>query len=103
MCGRVFAGCEECGSPNPGNGLYQLYEGSSTHKTSHVEGVVARVVKGGSYAQTLNHLMEGVRSGCSYQGVPLVQQLQDDPELVKITAAGLAESYPHDVAVVQEK
>lgn len=94
MCGRLFAGCAE----SMGN----VYRGSSTHKTSHVEGVIAEVKHQGPYQAVLNRILEGVRSGCSYQGVPLVQQLQDDPELVKITAAGLAESYPHDVVVVKD-
>lgn len=41
--------------------------------------------------------MEGVRSGCSYQGVQAVRDLQKDPQFVKISHAGLTESHPHDV------
>jgi IMP dehydrogenase len=95
MCGNVFAGCVETGST--------IYRGSSTHKTSHVEGVQARVSSKGPYARVLHRMLEGIRSGCSYQGAALVQQLQNEPEFVKITSAGLRESYPHDVVVASEE
>jgi IMP dehydrogenase len=92
MCGRLFAGCSETRSGT--------YEGSSTHKTNHVEGVRALVKPQGPYEAVLNRILEGVRSGCSYQGCALVQQLQEEPEFVRITAAGLTESYPHDVQII---
>ncbi len=93
MCGRLFAGCAETSTS---------YNGSSTHKTSHVEGVRALVKPQGSYESVLSRLLEGLRSGCSYQGAALVQQLQESPELIRITSAGLRESYPHDVEIVKE-
>jgi len=95
MCGRLFAGCDETGTTR--------YEGSSTYKTSHVEGVVATVDAQGPYRTVLNRVLEGVRSGCSYQGCGLVDQLQEAPHFVKITAAGLRESHPHDVQVVESE
>ena len=44
MIGNLFAGCNE--APGFTGGEYKIYRGSSTHKTSHVEGVRARVVRG---------------------------------------------------------
>lgn len=105
MAGRMFAGCDEIGEPDyrvVGEGAYRFYRGSSTHKTRHVEGVVARVPASGSYSKVLSKLMDGIRSGCSYQGAQTVKNLQDHPEFIKITAAGLRESYPHDVQIVEE-
>jgi len=102
MCGRLFAGCDECGFPNPENGLYKQYRGSSTHKSSHIEGVIARVPCAGPYEGVLAPLLDGIRSGCSYQGVALVPDLQKEPQLIRQTHAGLRESYPHDVVVVRD-
>lgn len=101
MVGNVFAGCEE----SPGKTLwvdgvsYKEYAGSSTHKTNHVEGVVALVPSKGSYHNILTKLLEGVRSGCSYQGAHNLAELRDNPEFIRITNAGLRESHPHDVVV----
>jgi IMP dehydrogenase len=101
MVGNLFAGCEE----SPGKVLsvdgrsYKEYAGSSTHKTNHVEGVIALVPSKGSYHSILEKLLEGVRSGCSYQGSQNLAELRDNPEFIRITNAGLRESHPHDVVV----
>ncbi len=99
MAGNIFAGCNE----TPGTILsimgktYKEYKGSSTHKTNHVEGVAAIVPTKGSYINVLNKLLEGLRSGCSYQGAHNLQELKENPEFVKITNAGLVESHPHNI------
>jgi IMP dehydrogenase len=99
MAGNVFAGSKE----TPGTVLsimgktYKEYKGSSTHKTNHVEGVAAIVPTKGSFNSILNKLLEGLRSGCSYQGAHKLIELQDNPEFVRITNAGLVESHPHNI------
>ena len=101
MVGNLFAGCEE----TPGNQInidgrtYKEYAGSSTHKTNHIEGVVAMVPYKGKYNNILTKLLEGLKSGLSYQGVNNLTELKQYPEFVKITSAGLRESHPHDVWV----
>lgn len=99
MVGNLFAGCAE----TPGEIMsidgrsYKRYVGSSTHKTNHVEGVAAIVPVKGNYADILEKLLEGLKSGCSYQGVSKLDELRDNPEFIRITSAGLRESHPHDV------
>lgn len=101
MVGNIFAGAEE----TPGQILsiegkpYKEYVGSSTHKTNHIEGVAALVPTKGKYVDILQKLLEGLRSGCSYQGVETISQLQEAPEFIRITNAGLKESHPHDVVL----
>ena len=101
MIGNLFAGCEE----TPGEKMimdgmtYKKYVGSSTHKANHIEGIAALVPYSGSYRQVITKLMEGLRSGCSYQGAHTLKELQEDPIFVKITNAGLKESHPHDVVI----
>lgn len=74
---------------------YKEYAGSSTHKTNHVEGVIARIPRKGPVEPIINRLLEGLRSGCSYQGAHNLYELKIDPEFVYITNAGLKESHPH--------
>lgn len=101
MVGNIFAGS----SDSPGSVLlisgktYKEYRGSSTHKSSHIEGVVAIVPTKDSFANILEKIKDGLTSGLSYQGVDNLIDLKDSPEFVKITNAGLIESHPHDVII----
>lgn len=101
MVGNLFAGTDEA----PGE-LFQIegrsykrYVGSSTHKTNHIEGVEAMVSYKGPVEHVLIKLLEGLRSGCSYQGVDNLIDLKDNPVFMKISNAGLKESHPHDVVL----
>lgn len=101
MIGNLFAGALEApGKRIDINGAsYKEYVGSSTHKTTHVEGVAALVPYKGTYKEVLTKLTEGLRSGCSYQGARNLTELRDNPEFIRITSAGLRESHPHDVTI----
>jgi IMP dehydrogenase len=99
MCGAIFAGSTDC----PGNIIsindktYKEYRGSSTHKTSHIEGVISMIPTKESFESILNKLLEGIKSGMSYQGVNNLIDLRESPEFIKITDAGMIESKPLDV------
>ncbi len=99
MCGNLFAGVKQ----TPGHIIekdgidYKSYAGSSTHKKTHIEGVEALVRVKGSYQEVLNQILDGLSSGCSYQGARNLEELRDNPEFIKITTAGMRESLPHDV------
>lgn len=99
MAGNIFAGCQEApGKTHIINGVcYKEYIGSSTHKTNHIEGVEAWVPCKSNYIDILTKLIEGIRSGCSYQGVHNLNELKDNPVFIRITNAALKESHPHDV------
>jgi IMP dehydrogenase len=101
MIGNLFAGCEETPSEKMimDGVTYKKYVGSSTHKANHIEGIAALVPYSGSYRQVITKLLEGLRSGCSYQGAHTLKELQENPIFVKITNAGLKESHPHDVVI----
>lgn len=99
MIGNLFAGTDEApGEIIQSNGLkYKRYEGSSTYKLNHIEGVSALVHYKGRLIDVVTKLVEGIRSGCSYQGAYNLQELKEDPEFVIISNAGLKESHPHSV------
>jgi len=66
------------------------------------EGIEGRVPYKGPVSDTLYQLMGGLRSGMGYCGAGTVDTLKNDTEFVKITAGGLRESHPHDVAITRE-
>ena len=102
MTGNIFAGCPETPGKNLriGDNTYKEYVGSSTHKTKYIEGVSALVPTKDSFDVVLQKMLDGIRSGCSYQGVSNLQDLRKDPEFVRITNSGLIESKPHNIIMV---
>lgn len=101
MLGNLLAGTDEApGTITTINGFpYKEYVGSSTHKTNHIEGVRANVPCKGPVKNVIDHLMAGLKSGCSYQGVDNLAELRDEPEFITISSAGLKESHPHDIFI----
>jgi IMP dehydrogenase len=64
------------------------------------EGVEAFVPFKGTASELINQLVGGLRSGLSYCGATDISQLRGKGEFVRISPAGLKESYPHDVEVM---
>jgi IMP dehydrogenase len=65
------------------------------------EGIEARIPFRGPLAQVVHQLVGGLRSGMGYTGSRTITELQR-AQLVRITAAGLKESHPHDVTMTVE-
>ena len=66
------------------------------------EGVEGRVPYKGPLAETIYQLVGGLRSGMGYCGTASIEQLRKNTQFMKITAAGLRESHPHDVNITKE-
>ncbi|MGL6202316.1 MAG: IMP dehydrogenase [Lachnospiraceae bacterium] len=120
MMGSIFAGCDE--SP----GTFELYQGrkykvyrgmgsiaamekgskdryfQSDAKKLVPEGVEGRVAYKGTVEDTVFQLMGGLRSGMGYCGTKTVEELKENGRFVKITAASLKESHPHDIHITKE-
>jgi IMP dehydrogenase len=120
MMGSIFAGCDE--SP----GTFELYQGrkykvyrgmGSISAMEHgsrdryfqtdakklvPEGVEGRVAYKGSVEDTVFQLIGGLRSGMGYCGAKDIMILQNDSKFVKISAASLRESHPHDIHITKE-
>ena len=47
-------------------------------------------------------LMGGLRSGMGYCGTRTVEELQQNGRFIKISAASLKESHPHDIHITKE-
>ncbi len=120
MLGSLFAGCHEA----PGDvEIYQgrsfkVYRGmgsiASMNKGSKdryfqdgarklvPEGVEGRVPYKGPLSDTVFQMIGGIRSGMGYCGCKTIPELQERAKFVKISAAGLKESHPHDISITKE-
>ena len=65
------------------------------------EGIVAQVPYKGTLAEVIYQLVGGLRAGMGYCGAKDLAALRE-AKFVKITAAGMAESHPHDVTITRE-
>lgn len=66
------------------------------------EGVEGRIDYKGPLADTIYQLIGGVKSGMGYTGSANLKALRDEAQFTKMSAAGLAESHPHDVQITKE-
>ncbi len=66
------------------------------------EGIEGRVPYKGTVADTIYQMLGGVRAGMGYCGAENLPALREKAQFVKITAAGLLESHPHDVQITKE-
>ncbi len=66
------------------------------------EGIEGQVAYRGPLAAVAFQLVGGLRQSMFYVGGRTVGELQDKGQFVRITAAGLKESHPHDVEMVVE-
>ena len=120
MMGSMFAGCDE----SPGD--FELYQGrkykvyrgmgsiaamengskdryfQTEAKKLVPEGVEGRVAYKGTVEDTIFQLVGGIRSGMGYCGAKNIKTLQETGKFVKISAASLKESHPHDIQITKE-
>ncbi len=120
MMGSIFAGCDE--SP----GTFELFQGrkykvyrgmgsiaamengskdryfQTDAKKLVPEGVEGRVAYKGTVEDTVFQLVGGIRSGMGYCGAPTIETLKETGRFVKISAASLKESHPHDIHITKE-
>jgi len=66
------------------------------------EGVEGLVPFKGLLADVVYQLVGGLRAGMGYAGVNCISELQKKAKFIKITAAGLQESHPHNVVITKE-
>ena len=120
MMGSLFAGCDE----SPGTfelfqgRKYKVYRGMGSlaamengskdryfqqdAKKLVPEGVEGRVAYKGSVEDTVFQMIGGIRAGMGYCGAPTIPDLIAKSRFVKISAASLKESHPHDIHITKE-
>jgi IMP dehydrogenase len=120
MIGNLFAGLRE----SPGSEIiydgriYKEYRGMgsmgaiadgagdryqiSKDEEPVPEGIEGRVPYKGELRTYMNQLVAGLRKGMGYCGCKSIVELKNYRKFVKITAAGLRESHPHNITITQE-
>jgi len=66
------------------------------------EGIEGRVPYKGAISAIVHQLMGGLRAAMGYTGCANLEQMRTEPEFVRITGAGMAESHVHDVQIIKE-
>jgi IMP dehydrogenase len=122
MAGSLFAGVEE----SPGETIlfqgrkFKAYRGMGSVEAMQAgskdryfqdieddikklvpEGIAARVPYKGTLEEVLYQLIGGLRAGMGYCGAPTIKDLHQ-AKFTRITASGVAENHPHDVAITRE-
>ena len=120
MLGSMFAGCDEA------PGTFELYQGrkfkvyrgmgsiaamengskdryfQTDAKKLVPEGVEGRVAYKGTLEDTIFQLVGGIRAGMGYCGCPTIEDMKERGQFIKISAASLKESHPHDIQITKE-
>ncbi|MEZ5173412.1 MAG: IMP dehydrogenase [Bacteroidia bacterium] len=122
MAGSMFAGVEE----SPGETIiyegrkFKSYRGMGSIEAMQTgskdryfqdaeddikklvpEGIVGQVPFKGTLSEVLYQLIGGLRAGMGYCGANSVAALQTK-KFIRITAAGVRESHPHDITITRE-
>jgi len=66
------------------------------------EGIEGQVPYRGALATVAHQLVGGLRQGMFYTGAATIPQMHERGRLIRITAAGLRESHPHDIQMIVE-
>ena len=66
------------------------------------EGIVGRVPYKGDLDESIHQFVGGLRAGMGYCGSKDIETLKNTGKFVRITASGINESHPHDVAITKE-
>ncbi len=66
------------------------------------EGIVGRVPYKGELEESIHQFVGGLKAGMGYCGAKDVATLKETGKFVRITASGINESHPHDVAITKE-
>ena len=120
MMGSMFAGTEE----SPGEIVlyrgrsYKTYRGMGSigamekgskdryfqndAKKLVPEGVEGMVAYKGKAEDIVYQMIGGLKSGMGYCGSATIKDLMDNAQFIKITAASLKESHPHDITITKE-
>ncbi|MDE1208014.1 IMP dehydrogenase [Tenacibaculum larymnensis] len=66
------------------------------------EGIVGRVAYKGELQESIHQFVGGLRAGMGYCGAKDIETLKNTGKFIRITASGINESHPHDVAITKE-
>lgn len=99
---KMIRGMGSVAAMQDGSADRYFQEGEMSAKKLVPEGIEGRVPYKGPAADVLFQMVGGLRAGMGYAGCGTIDELRTKTEFVRITAAGLRESHPHDVVITRE-
>ncbi len=99
---KLIRGMGSLAAMQDGSADRYFQEGEMSPKKLVPEGIEGRVPYKGPVSDVLFQMVGGLRSGMGYVGCATIEELRTESEFVRITAAGLRESHPHDVTITRE-
>jgi IMP dehydrogenase len=99
---KMIRGMGSLSAMQDGSADRYFQEGEMSARKFVPEGIEGRVPYKGPVADVIYQMVGGLRSGMGYTGCGSIDALRTTSRFVRITAAGLRESHPHDVTITRE-
>jgi len=99
---KMIRGMGSLSAMQDGSADRYFQEGEMSAKKLVPEGIEGRVPYKGPVGDTIFQMVGGLRAGMGYVGCASIDALRTEAQFVRITAAGLRESHPHDVTITRE-
>jgi len=101
---KVYRGMGSLSAMAAARGSRERYFQENTDDLSKMvpEGIEGRVPFKGPLATSVFQMVGGLRAGMGYCGVRTIEELRTRTRFVRVSAAGLRESHPHDVTITHE-
>lgn len=98
---KIYRGMGSLGAMQKGSKDRYFQDVEEDIKKLVPEGIEGRVAYRGTLAEVMVQYTGGLRAGMGYCGAHNVEELQQ-AQFIKITAAGVHESHPHDITITKE-
>ncbi|HUQ20955.1 MAG TPA: IMP dehydrogenase [Gemmatimonadaceae bacterium] len=99
---KMIRGMGSLSAMQDGSADRYFQEGEMSPKKLVPEGIEGRVPYKGPVGDVIFQMVGGLRAGMGYVGCGTIDELRTESQFVRITAAGLRESHPHDVVITRE-
>jgi IMP dehydrogenase len=99
---KMIRGMGSLSAMQDGSADRYFQEGEMSSQKLVPEGIEGRVPYKGPVADVIFQMVGGLRAGMGYVGCATIDALRTEAQFVRITAAGLRESHPHDVTITRE-
>ncbi len=99
---KMIRGMGSLSAMQDGSADRYFQEGEMSVRKLVPEGIEGRVPYKGPVGDVLYQMIGGLRSGMGYVGCANVAELRTRAQFMRVTAAGLRESHPHDVTITRE-
>jgi IMP dehydrogenase len=99
---KSYRGMGSIGAMQQGSSDRYFQSPQTSARKLVAEGIEGMVPYRGPLSDTIFQMVGGLRSGMGYVGAHTLEELRHNARFSRISAAGLAESHPHDVTITNE-